>query len=180
MFYASEHGIVGQIKEFCKPKNKAMIMKNIINYMTMALQHKQEELAILYLDTILQSFPELFTKMNIDKQRLTDVSNLIVLAAQQGMNKFLAGILAEFPNLINSRNYSGMSPVHAAAQSGNIATLKILIEKFLADADCRDKMGYTPLHFAAQSGNVEMVEYLSKYSDINATTNNRYFCVSLL
>jgi hypothetical protein len=173
MFYASEHGFIPQIKEFCRAKNKTLIQKNILNYMTMSLLHKQEDLAILYLDTILQSFPDLLKKMMQEKRKLAEMSNLIVLAAQNGLHKFLASILTHFPNLVNSRNMNGMSPIHAVAQSGNLATLKVLIEKFMADADCRDKLGFTPLHFAAQNGNIDMVEYLSKYSDITATTLNK-------
>jgi ankyrin repeat protein len=172
--YASEHGIVGQIKEFFKPSNIPHIMKNIVNYMTIALLHKQEDLAILYLDSITQKFPDHLKRMTHDKNKLAELSNLIVLSAQNGMHRFLANFLSQFPELVNSRNVSGVSAVHAAAQSGNLATLRLLIETHKADADSRDKLGYTPLHFAAQSGNNDMVEYLAKFCDISATTNNRF------
>lgn len=172
--YASEHGTVAQIKEFFRPSNLTHINKNIVNYMTISLLHKQEDLAVLYLDSITQKFPDLLRNMTLDKNKLAELSNLIVLSAQNGMHRFLANILTQFPELVNSRNVQGVSPVHAAAQSGNLTTLRLLIEKNRADADCRDKLGYTPLHFAAQSGNIDMVEYLSKFCDVSATTNNRF------
>lgn len=174
LYYASEHGNVGQIKEFFKASNIPHIMKSIINYTTVALLHKQEELATLYLDTIIHKFPDFLKKMIHDKNKLAEVSNLIVLAAQNGLHRFLNSILGQFPELVNSRNVAGVTSVHAAAQSGNLATLKVLIESHKADADSRDKNGFTPLHFAAQNGSYDMVDYLAKYCDIGATTNNRF------
>lgn len=174
LFYASEHGIVGQIKEFFKPSNLTLIVKSIISYTTIALLHKQEELATMYLETIYSKFPDLLKKMIHDKTKLADVSNLIVLAAQNGMHRFLASLLGQFPELVNSRNVVGVTSVHAAAQSGNLTTLRVLIETHKADADSRDRNGYTPLHIAAQAGNYDMVEYLAKFCDIGALSNNRY------
>lgn len=177
--YSSEHGTLPQIKEFFKPNNFTQIMKNIVNYMTIALLHKQEDLATLYLDSITQKFPDHLKQMTLDKSKLADLSNLIVLSAQNGMHKFLANFLNQLPELVNSRNMAGVSAVHAAAQSGNLATLRLLIEKYKADADCRDKNGWTPLHFAAQNGNNDMVDFLAKHCDIGATSNNRETALDL-
>ena len=48
----------------------------------------------------------------------------------------------------------GMSPIHAAAQAGQLRCLVWLVEKGGVSTRCRAKDGATPAHFAAASGEV--------------------------
>ena len=48
-----------------------------------------------------------------------------------------------------------------AAQTGNIESVKILLQQFGRDIlKCKDEDGYTALHRAAYNGHLEVVEYL--------------------
>lgn len=57
--------------------------------------------------------------------------------------------------------FDGMSPVHAAAQAGNVGCLQILVECGVSPRQRSDE-GATPAHYAAASGHVcfKLLSYL--------------------
>lgn len=71
----------------------------------------------------------------------------------------LTAKLIEDRLLVNARSVENRTPLHLAAESGNIgiATLLLLAG---ADADAIDGGGRAPLHLAAESGNLDMVRLL--------------------
>lgn len=64
--------------------------------------------------------------------------------------------------------------IHDAAQGGDLASVKALIEKNPDLIDARDAEGRTPLHWACRGVHLEVIEYLvEKGADVNARDNNR-------
>ncbi|HNI94438.1 MAG TPA: ankyrin repeat domain-containing protein, partial [Leptospiraceae bacterium] len=69
---------------------------------------------------------------------------------------------------------NGNTPLHNAAESDDLDTVKYLIEKG-ADIRIKDKDGNTPLHKAAESGELNIVKYLiQKGADVNAKNNQGF------
>ena len=68
------------------------------------------------------------------------------------------------------RDNDGKTPIHTAAQNGNLEGLKYLLETEHLDSEIKDFQGKTPLHVACQAGRSNIVNYLcsSKLSNINA------------
>ncbi len=62
---------------------------------------------------------------------------------------------------INARNGSGMTPLHAAALTGQKDAVELLIEKG-ADLNAKNENGVTPLQLASQQGHQTIVELLQK------------------
>jgi len=72
--------------------------------------------------------------------------------------------------LVRRKNEFRQSPIHAAALSGNLKTLRFLEGKFQVDlqnfVDDKDHKGRTVMHYAVKSGSREMVkEILSLFMD---------------
>jgi uncharacterized protein len=61
-----------------------------------------------------------------------------------------------------SANPQRVAPVHAAAAVGDLASLRLLLERG-ADPGARQQAGFTPLHAAASHGDVAMAELLLDY-----------------
>ena len=51
---------------------------------------------------------------------------------------------------IKSGKRDGITPIHIAAQNGNIEVVKTLLTAYPNQIDCADNKGQTPLHYAAQ------------------------------
>jgi ankyrin repeat protein len=70
-------------------------------------------------------------------------------------------------SLVVSTNALGQ-PLHYAAEKGNLAEVKQLIEQG-ADVNAKGRLGHTPLHMACMEGHLEVVEFLiAKGADVNA------------
>jgi len=63
------------------------------------------------------------------------------------------------PGLLNIRDGDGRTPLHRAAQSGNMALLELLIGKG-AIVNAENEQGHTPLHFGAFAGQVDALTSL--------------------
>ncbi len=72
-----------------------------------------------------------------------------------------------YPVNLRVKDYKGQTPLHVAADKGDIATLKTLLLSACNDVNIRDDHKATPLHFAAYSS-AEAVKLLIKAgADIN-------------
>lgn len=73
-------------------------------------------------------------------------------------------------NLVNIADNSTMSPIHHAAENGNLGIVELL-EKHGADLNSKTDKGWTPLHFAVVRGRTNIVQYLiSRKVDVNQQT----------
>ncbi|XP_064604065.1 nuclear factor NF-kappa-B p105 subunit-like [Liolophura sinensis] len=83
-------------------------------------------------------------------------------ACVRALTKYLRpGVTQEkpFPEL-DIFNYEGLTPVHLAAASGNLNTLKVVCVR-KADINIQDgKSGRTPLHYAAEAADLSLAGYL--------------------
>jgi ankyrin repeat protein len=81
-------------------------------------------------------------------------------------NETKRGNLAEVQRLlsqgypINQENKDRQTPLHIAAQEGNLAMVQLLVEKYDAFLAARDKNDYTCLHSACLNGHLDVVRYL--------------------
>lgn len=74
--------------------------------------------------------------------------------------------------------YDQSTPLHVAANKGNIKLVKLLLSKG-ANVNAVDKDGETPLREAAKGGNIDTVKYLiEKGADVNA--KNKYGHTALM
>lgn len=71
-----------------------------------------------------------------------------------------ADVRNKLSNTGNVSDQRGRTPLHYAAQSGNLKAARLLIEHYQANPDSCDKEGYLPLHLAAEAGQWEFCEYL--------------------
>ena len=65
----------------------------------------------------------------------------------------------DFEVNVNIRSNNGRTPMHFAAQNGQMEMVRMLHEDFEVDLNIRSNNGRTPMHFAAQNGQMEMVCY---------------------
>ncbi|XP_017744434.1 PREDICTED: cyclin-dependent kinase 4 inhibitor D isoform X1 [Rhinopithecus bieti] len=66
----------------------------------------------------------------------------------------------------NVQDTSGTSPVHDAARTGFLDTLKVLVEHG-ADVNAPDGTGALPIHLAVQEGHTAVVSFLAAESDLH-------------
>lgn len=76
--------------------------------------------------------------------------------------------LKDHPDLVNSRNSEGDTPLHWAAGGDQPEIAELLLTN-KADVNARNNNGYTPLHSAAENGATDVAELLlTNGADINA------------
>ncbi len=73
----------------------------------------------------------------------------------------LTELLDKYPALLEVKDNSGRTPLHEAARSGSMDTLKLLLERN-ADVNATDNAGQTPLRLATGFGKTKAVEALKK------------------
>lgn len=66
----------------------------------------------------------------------------------------------------NVQDDSGTSPIHDAARTGFLDTLKVLVEHG-ADVNAPDGTGALPIHLAVREGHSAVVSFLASESDLH-------------
>ena len=95
-------------------------------------------------------------------------------AAKFGFRDLAEHLIAEHPDHINARGGTKETPMHAAADSGHINVLSLLLEHG-ADIDVRNRIGETPLLRASWNGKREAGWYLiNRGADINAPDERNF------
>ncbi|MFN7834447.1 MAG: ankyrin repeat domain-containing protein [Burkholderiaceae bacterium] len=113
-------------------------------------------------------------EFNIDSFVPADGNNfkrpLIGWAVSSGNAEAVRYLLNEQHADPNVATPSGSTPLHIAANKGNVEIVKLLVEGgantkgvFIANANTR----YTPLHLAALKGNLEVVQYLVEEAKVD-------------
>ncbi|KAB8079278.1 ankyrin repeat-containing domain protein [Aspergillus leporis] len=77
----------------------------------------------------------------------TGPERVVALLLQRGVN-------------VNVRNSRGQTPLHIAAQNGQLDVVRLLLASQQIDVNARDQQGSTPLHLASEKGHVEVVQLL--------------------
>ena len=94
-------------------------------------------------------------------------TNSIFDAAFKGVADAVQAKLASQADLLNSKDFLGLSPLHRAAQSGQKSVVELLLAKN-ADINVTDQNGSGPLHWAVFLGQSNIVETLiSHKADLN-------------
>src|SRR6185503_17146878 len=80
----------------------------------------------------------------------------------------IQAMIKSSPDLINARGRNGATPLHDAADAGQLTVARFLLAN-RADINGRDDLDATPLHYAAWSGHQAMCELLlTSGADVNA------------
>ena len=90
------------------------------------------------------------------------------------VNPEVQTVLDKYNFKANEKTVLGKATVlHEAAEEGDVAAVRTLIEVGGMDVDTVDGDGWTPLHYAADQKKLEVVTYLvEKGADVNALTND--------
>lgn len=71
-----------------------------------------------------------------------------------------------------ARNAQRVAPLHAAASVGDVATMRLLLDRG-ADPNARQQLGFVPLHAAAGNGDLDMARLLvARGADRHARTDD--------
>jgi len=96
----------------------------------------------------------------------------IIDAAKSGDLSKVKELVEKNPQLVNTKDITGRTPLHWAARGVHLELLKYLVEKG-ADVNARDTFRIIPLHSVVSRNNLNAAEYLLDHgSDINAQDNN--------
>jgi len=82
------------------------------------------------------------------------------LAVQNEDNEIVEALLKSGAKVNTLHSGNGRTPLHYAAETKNLKTLKMLIETPGVSLNVQDSNGETPLHIAARTGCVETVKML--------------------
>ncbi len=101
-------------------------------------------------------------KRGANIRQVRDNGNTVLHAATiKNRVEVLEYLLPEFAALIDVLNIDGASALYMAAETGNLASLEILV-KYGASVNVKNKHGFSPLHIAAQNGHFDVVKALIK------------------
>jgi ankyrin repeat protein len=94
-------------------------------------------------------------------QHTEDESTPLHDAAKMGDSTLVTEILDEFPHFIDASDYNGWNAIHEAARTGDVDTVKALVDGG-ADVAARTKHGGTALWWAKRTHGEEhdVVQYL--------------------
>lgn len=83
----------------------------------------------------------------------------------------IKAIIRDSPDLINAKGEGGRTPLHNAAEKGQLVVAQFLLDNH-AEVNATDQGKFTPLHWAAMKGHKSMVELLlARGANVNANSN---------
>ena len=86
----------------------------------------------------------------------------------------LAKRCLEVEPVVNPKDSEGRTPLSWAAERGNIAVVKLLLDRHDVEADCQDRFGRTPLSWAAETGQETVVKLLLDRDDVVAAWHDQW------
>ena len=84
---------------------------------------------------------------------------LLMAAALAKQTVIVEALLDKGANVM-ARNSGGFTPLHAAANAGNVAIAKLLLDKGAVLDDADNRSGVTPLMVAGERNHLELAEFL--------------------
>jgi ankyrin repeat protein len=95
-------------------------------------------------------------------------------AVLEGDLKKVKALLKRTPDLVFSKDESGMTPLHPAARRGDKDVAELLLANHAA-VNAKNIDGQTPLHWAALNGHKDLVQLLlANKADVNAKNNDGF------
>lgn len=89
-------------------------------------------------------------------------------ASSEGNIVKVQALISEKPDLVNSADDKGSTPLHLASSQGHLEVVKFLVDKG-ADIEAVNGRGFTPLQLASYGGHRQVVEFLlDKGANVNA------------
>ena len=117
--------------------------------------------ALLTLLPILIALGVFYTPLFIGALLISPVVVFVAMDSEPGENRY-------------GPNPKGKTPLHLAADKGQLDTVKELVATG-ADVNARNNEGYTPLHLATNKGQLDTVkELVATGADVNARNNEGY------
>ena len=109
---------------------------------------------------------------NIPKANYTISPTLLIVATRQWNTRIIKYLIQHNIGDIECRDAQGFTPLNIAAQIGDVATIKYLLDKG-ADINTQSTDGSTPLISAAKAENIRAMNTLKSYgADINIRDHN--------
>jgi serine/threonine protein kinase len=104
-----------------------------------------------------------------------EVQNLLTQCAREGDVAGLFRLLTAFLDDadINGRDSLGVSPLHAAVESGQLVSVEFIAKVKTADKNIRDRDGNTPLIAAVKCEQQRIVGYLVQRKDVDPNLQNK-------
>jgi ankyrin repeat protein len=123
--------------------------------------------------------------MMVSEHRLSSIRRVplkmtgVHVAAYFGIEWAIKGLLNNRGNLekvdIDSGDTDGRTPLSWAAEKGNEAVVKLLLETGQVDVDSKDTDGRTPLLWAAEKGNEAVVKLLLETGKVDVDSKNTMY-----
>ena len=70
-------------------------------------------------------------------------------------------VVRQFMQLEGNTTDENKTPLHWAAEEGQVEIVKLLVSEFFADLNASDSAGQTPLHMAAINGRIEVARFIA-------------------
>ena len=153
--------------------------------------------AVTQYQRILQEFSDQASLVTLSRQNLAGLSSVapattVVAGGTSGPANFVGSapatsdeaeevrriqaMIKDSPDLIAAKDYTGRSPLHRAAEKGQLVVATFLLNNG-AEVNSKDRNGLTPLHLATSQGHKAMIELLLDHqADVQASAygNNEY------
>lgn len=137
-----------------------------------SVKKKMEDLTEVSLECTQQEFDELTAQVADFTQQ--EAAEEVLECARYGEVDAVRAILTRFPNVVDTTDESGSTPLHKAAANGHVTTTKLLIRHGATFKS--NNAGNTPLHWAAASGHDKAVHALLNEAsyDIDVLQKNEF------
>ena len=134
--------------------------------MSIAKEIQSEKIVKLLKDKKIDKIPFKINKDKFNKKRAKELVEVILPKYHKVMKaleerdfSYIEDLFEEKPELLNSKNLSGLTFIHIASSHKDPRFLKFLIGRG-ANVNVKDKYGWTPLHYAAFMNAVDNMKIL--------------------
>ncbi|EFQ30905.1 uncharacterized protein GLRG_06049 [Colletotrichum graminicola M1.001] len=106
--------------------------------------------------------------------RKVRAASLVHIASLHDLQGLLQIIMEHTEAHIDAKSDGGGTPLSFAAEKGNDAIVKMLLDTGKVDVNSKDNNGWTPLSFAAEKGSEVIVKMLLDTGKVNTSSEDNY------